>query len=377
MITVTDRDGNFGTQTVVVGFQEDRSFAINVGVTNSLCGNNGSFDISVQNGVAPYQISWTGTNNGSTSTKNTSTSVGVSSGSYIVTITDARGESLSAVANVGVATSTLYCSLNPTNAMCTANGSIFAIINGGTLPYQFRWEGPSSGAVTINDDFNITNLPAGTYTTFLTDAAGCDVIESAVVGISPSNLGVTINGGDGTVDFLFGSGTPNYNITLSGPLTVSRIVSGNTTFNDLAGGLYRATVVDANGCSVSQLVRVTGNSAMPGETQLVSNFTSNQATSTEKNLLEEQEVKAVFTLKQNFPNPSTSFTSIPFDLVEAMNVSLTIQDRFGKVVKEIHRDFEIGNNQIEINANELPTGIYYYTLIVGAEMQTKRMVIAR
>ena len=376
-ITVSDSDGNYGRQTVVIGFQEARVFAINVGVSNSVCGVNGSIDASWENGVPPYQVSWTGSSSGGITTNSTSHNASVPAGSYIVTITDATGVSRSAAANVGVSNGTLYCSLDPMNTMCTANGSILVIINGGTLPYQLRWEGPSSGAVTVTDDFRIPNLPAGAYTTFLSDAGGCDITESAVVGVSPSNLGLTINGGDGKVDFLFGSGTPNYNITLSGPRTISQVAGGNTTISGLIAGLYRATIVDANGCSISQLVRVTGDNVAIGETQLVSNnLTSNLANSAGRKSLEKLENRPILTLNQNYPNPSSTFTTIPFNLVETMNVNMTIQDRFGKIVKEVNQTFYAGDNQIEINGNDLPTGIYYYTLIVGAEMQTKRMVIA-
>ena len=375
-ITVTDRDGNYGTQTVIVGFQEPTALVINVGTTSSVCGNNGSIDASWQYGVAPYQVSWTGVSSGSITTNNMSYSVSLPAGNYTATITDARGQSRSGVANIEVSNGTLFCSLDPMNTMCTANGSILVIINGGTLPYQLRWDGPSSGAVTVSDDYRIPNLPAGAYTTFLSDGAGCTITESAVVGTSPSNLRLTINGGDGKVDFLFGSGTPNYNITVSGPKTVTQIAGGNTTISGLIAGLYRATIVDANGCNVSEIVRVTGNNVVAEDTQLVSSLARSQSNDIGKKTLEKQESKSTFTLRQNYPNPSATSTTIPFNLLEAMDVSLTIQDRFGKVIKEVHRTFEVGDNQIEINGNELPTGIYYYTLVVGSETQTKRMMVA-
>jgi hypothetical protein len=85
---------------------------------------------------------------------------------------------------------------------------------------------------------------------------------------------------------------------------------------------------------------------------------------------------ANFELKQNTPNPFKGETVIGFNLAEASQATLTINDVTGRVLKVVKGDFAKGANQVSIDSKELPaTGVLYYTLTAGAYTATKKMII--
>jgi len=86
--------------------------------------------------------------------------------------------------------------------------------------------------------------------------------------------------------------------------------------------------------------------------------------------------EASFELKQNMPNPFKGETVIGFNLAEASNATLTINDVTGRVLKVVRGDFAKGANQVSIDSKELPAaGVLYYTLTAGEYTATKKMII--
>jgi hypothetical protein len=86
--------------------------------------------------------------------------------------------------------------------------------------------------------------------------------------------------------------------------------------------------------------------------------------------------EASFELKQNTPNPFKEETVIGFNLAEASETILTINDVTGRVLKVFKGDFAKGANQVSIDSKELPAaGVLYYTLTAGEYTATKKMVI--
>gem|GEM_PF-6109768 len=80
-------------------------------------------------------------------------------------------------------------------------------------------------------------------------------------------------------------------------------------------------------------------------------------------------------LHQNVPNPFTNETTIRFDLPETETISLQIMDISGRVVFDLSKEFSIGQNQIVIEANDLPdSGIFYYRLSAGDFIETKKLI---
>lgn len=81
-----------------------------------------------------------------------------------------------------------------------------------------------------------------------------------------------------------------------------------------------------------------------------------------------------YSLSQNYPNPFNPITNINFTLSKASNVELVVYDVLGNKVKELLKDYrEAGKHEIKINASDLSSGIYFYTLKTDGLIQTKKM----
>lgn len=92
-----------------------------------------------------------------------------------------------------------------------------------------------------------------------------------------------------------------------------------------------------------------------------------------------------FSLSQNYPNPTSSMTTIPFEITSALSsrelnrsIKLVIYDLLGREVATLLRDqLDVGKNQISFDASRLQAGVYYYRLMVGEQAVTRKMVVVR
>ncbi|HNE47574.1 MAG TPA: T9SS type A sorting domain-containing protein, partial [Saprospiraceae bacterium] len=85
-----------------------------------------------------------------------------------------------------------------------------------------------------------------------------------------------------------------------------------------------------------------------------------------------------FELYQNQPNPFSETTSIGFNLPEASNVSLTIYDMSGRIVRSYNNSFDKGYNTFELKTADLgATGVFYYRVETPTNSGTKKMVIVK
>ena len=85
-----------------------------------------------------------------------------------------------------------------------------------------------------------------------------------------------------------------------------------------------------------------------------------------------------FKLDQNYPNPFNPSTTISFSLPVANRVSLKIYDLHGKQVASLlNGRLNAGAHSVQWQADNLPSGIYYYTLKSGSYSETRRMVLLK
>lgn len=87
---------------------------------------------------------------------------------------------------------------------------------------------------------------------------------------------------------------------------------------------------------------------------------------------------AGFELAQNYPNPFNPATNIGFRIAKAGFVSLKVYDVAGREVATlVAENLAAGSYQYTWDGSGFASGVYYYRLSVGAEVQTRKMLLVR
>ena len=83
-------------------------------------------------------------------------------------------------------------------------------------------------------------------------------------------------------------------------------------------------------------------------------------------------------LCQNYPNPFNPSTKISYSLKEPSKVELIVYDILGREVKFlVNKNQNAGNYNINFNAGDLSSGIYFYKLKIGNKVMIKKMVLLK
>jgi hypothetical protein len=217
------------------------------------CGSDGTIHSSVAGGCGPFTYQWS---NGETAANLT----GLTAGLYIVTVTDANGNTTtSSIALTQAAMLTV--STSATNVTCFGanNGTATVSGIGGCTPYTYRW---SNNATTQT----ISGLRPGTYTVTIADGYGCTATATATVA-QPSRLIADA----GSHRVVYPAYAPQACATLVG--TASGGAAGYTAVWRMSNGVvlgtglsiqvcptattvYHLTITDANGCTARDSVAV-------------------------------------------------------------------------------------------------------------------------
>ncbi len=90
-------------------------------------------------------------------------------------------------------------------------------------------------------------------------------------------------------------------------------------------------------------------------------------------------VPSAFGLQQNYPNPFNPETAITFTVAAVGNAKLVVYDALGREVATLFDGLaEPGRMyNVRFNAAGLSSGMYFYRLNAGAQVDMKRMVLAR
>lgn len=239
-VTINDGSGCQYTETYVVGSSNNLVIS---GVKTNVStpgGSDGSINITVSGGTAPYTYSW---NNGATTEDLTNLPIG----NYCVLVTDDNGCLKDGCFSIEQPTPCADFEVNAqiTDAVCgSINGSIDLTVTGGTPPYSYAWSNGSN-------DQDLSNLSSGSYRVTVEDNGGCRFTETFIVGSSGN---ITISGDVepvvpgvhlGLIELTVTGGTQPYSYSWSNGETGS-VVDG------LAAGTYCVTVADANGCSADK-----------------------------------------------------------------------------------------------------------------------------
>lgn len=102
---------------------------------------------------------------------------------------------------------------------------------------------------------------------------------------------------------------------------------------------------------------------------------SNPLVSVSKNKID---IPSKFRLNQNYPNPFNPATIINYSIPEKSFVSLKIFDVLGREVSVlVNKEQPVGNYELEFDASQLTSGIYFYRIQAGKYIETKKLVVLK
>lgn len=71
-------------------------------------------------------------------------------------------------------------------------------------------------------------------------------------------------------------------------------------------------------------------------------------------------------------------TEIKYDIPQQSFVSLRVYDALGKEVQTLANETQnAGSYNVNFNAEQLPSGIYFYTIKAGDFIETKKMLLLK
>ena len=133
-----------------------------------------------------------------------------------------------------------------------SDGAIDISVDGGTKPYEYRWD---TNGILIDSLEDIYNIPANNYMVHVTDDHNC-LLESTITVTQPPPLKITFDvtdvnckkGTDGSIDMTVTGGVPPYSYVWAN----SEIILNKTTedIDELEKDRYYVTVTDVNEISL-------------------------------------------------------------------------------------------------------------------------------
>jgi gliding motility-associated-like protein len=233
------------------GAGSDPSFAVD-DITlsaSSGAGGTGGATVTASGGTAGYTYAWTPSGGTTAGVSN------LSAGSNTVVVTDSKGCTATAIANITSTGGPTLTTVSQASVTCfgASTGTATVAGSGGTSPFTYTW---SPGNLTGASQ---TSLAAGTYTINLMDANSCAGSGTLVITQPTSSLSAVISATTGAG---CGSSTGGATVTASGgtpSYTYAWVPSGGTTagVSNLGAGNNTVVVMDANSCTVSAVANIT------------------------------------------------------------------------------------------------------------------------
>lgn len=251
--TITVTDVNNCDFTVPVTVNEPDPLVITFsGIVDLQCDGIciGEATADVTGGVGPYTYLWD-----DALAQTTAAADSLCASTYTVDVTDANGcsesESVTITGPNGLSSSIVSQTNVSCNGLC--DGSAVVEGSGGTPPYTFQWNDPSS---TAND--TVTGLCAGTYSVTVTDNNGCVSVTTVTI-TQPNPLTASTTASDvscfgecdGTATVFPTGGTFPYTYQWDDPNNQTTL-----TAVGLCPGNYTVTVTGSNGCVTTAAVQI-------------------------------------------------------------------------------------------------------------------------
>ena len=94
--------------------------------------------------------------------------------------------------------------------------------------------------------------------------------------------------------------------------------------------------------------------------------------------IENNEIPVSYKLQQNYPNPFNPTTTISYALPKTGYVTLKIYDTAGREVAQlVNQELSAGRHSVSFNGKDLSSGVYFYRIISGEFIQTKKLILLK
>jgi gliding motility-associated-like protein len=243
-------DANNCSYTQTFTINPPSTLNVTANTQNVLCNSacNGTIGLIVSGGTAPYSYSWTpvGSFPGST----LPSIVGLCPNVYTVNIQDNGSCNVTltyTITEPPVLTSTV---VNTPSVNCNGDcsGSATVTVNGGVSPYSYSWSG------TVLTSSVVNTLCAGTYSSIVTDANGCQSIKTFIID-QPAPISVSVTPTNPTCFNLCDGIITSTVVGGNGGYTYTWIPSGgnSSTASNLCAGNYTLLIKDSKNCQGQQV----------------------------------------------------------------------------------------------------------------------------
>ena len=339
--------------------------AITVKGRPASCNGYGAINVAIDGNEPAYFVEVRGPVNANYIANSNNFSIyKLTSGDYEVII--GQGECIQTFyTTVGFAEGLPSLVLSPEEDECGVHsGKVDMLISGGVGPYTVTLTGPTEDSFVANGSISTSGLTSGSYTATLMDENGCKSV--AVLSVNTVSLSADFNGidegtrGSGFISVLASGGFGPYQVEYAGTVAGSRMANDEVELIPAPAGAYEVVVRDANGCTVAGSVTVrAGDSGAR-----IAGFITNTLSSGDR-----------IQLHQNYPNPFAGQTTIRFELPQATEAIITIQDHYGRIISKNSQSYTKGLNEFVVNGSDLNAGVYFYTISTEGFNETKRMVV--
>lgn len=232
---------------------------------------DGSIDLSIAGGTAPYQIAWSGTSGFISTSEDLN---GLAAGSYSVLVTDNNGCTSTAdrtLVQPPAITPSIDANI-PASCASATDGSATISLTGGIPPYSYTWNTTPAQSTAM-----ATGLAQGSHICSISDGYGCTSQITVQIDAPPSLAVSVVDVNDvlqcqgqqnpnGSATAVASGGTAPYSFVWS---TTPEQNGASANFS--TGGTYSVVTTDANGCVANAQVEI----QQPGQSAIAVTAQSN------------------------------------------------------------------------------------------------------
>ena len=217
----------------------------------------------------------------------------------------------------------------------------------------------------LNAANNITYLTTGTAPNRVFTVQYANVAFLSGSGNVTFQIKLYENGGTGqVVDIVYGTGVNNASAT--GSVGINVAPGGSTHITSITpGATCASTTFSTTVCNDAVTYNIPSGTFYRFCDLVGVEPTSNA-------------IPKVFSLEQNYPNPFNPTTVIKFGIPKSGLVKLVVYDLLGRTVETlVNENKEAGNYQVDFNATNLASGVYFYRIEAGDFIAVKKMLLIK